>query len=165
MVMLQFSHGIYSLKVVFLRSAVSLGWWLHLYTRLGFNPSACAFMGFGAEILVPGFDELRIMERVGCADLSELLVQFIGILFQFVIADTALHRSREVPTHEAQRKAGLAEELAEDYARPGTGEESSRGGKATALLAAETGTGRSETEQPTAIALRMDGPGNEDAIL
>ena len=92
MVMLQFSHGIYSLKVVFLGSAVSLGWWVHFYTRFCFNPSACAFVGFGAEILVPGFYDLRIMERVAAADLSELLVQFIGIFFQFVIADTALHR-------------------------------------------------------------------------
>ena len=91
--MFQFSHGIYSLKVVFLASAVPLGWWLHFYTRFCFNPSACAFVGFGAEILVPGFDELRIMERVAAADLSELLVQFVGILFQFVIADTSLERN------------------------------------------------------------------------
>ena len=90
--MLQFSHGIYSLKVVFLGSAVPLGWWIHFHTRFLLHPFACTLVGHGAEVFVPGFDELSIMERVAAADLSELLVQFIGILFQFVIADTALHR-------------------------------------------------------------------------
>ena len=91
-IMVKLAPTIYTGQMLLFASPVSLGWWLHFYTRLGFNPFACAFVGFGAEVLVTGFDELSIMERVAAADLAELLVQFVGILFQFVIADTALHR-------------------------------------------------------------------------
>ena len=80
-------------------------------------------------------------------------------------ADTALCRTGEILAHEPQRKTGLAEELTENHTRTGTAEKGcgSRTPKTLAGTTAEADGG--ETEQPTTIALRMDGPGNGNTLL
>ena len=67
-------------------------------------------------------------------------------------ADSAFHRSGEVPAHETQRTAGLAQELAENRSWQGADEEGCRSREATTFTPKATSIGRSETEQPTAIA-------------
>ena len=57
--------------VVGLGSPVSLGWWVHLHPRIGFYPFTGAFMGLGAEILIPGLDILGIGKRLAHIHLSE----------------------------------------------------------------------------------------------
>ena len=59
------------LEVVGLGSAVPLGWWVHLYPRISFYPFTGAFMGLGAEVLVPSLDILSICERLAHIYLSE----------------------------------------------------------------------------------------------
>lgn len=44
-------------------AAISFGWGVHMYARAAFYPITGAFMGNGAEVFIPGFDKLLVMER------------------------------------------------------------------------------------------------------
>lgn len=59
------------LEVVFLGSAVPLGWWVHFYPCLCFYPSAGAFVGLDAEVFVPCLDILCIGKGLAHIHLSE----------------------------------------------------------------------------------------------
>ena len=59
------------LEVVGLGSAVPLGWWVHFDTRILLYPLTGAFMGLGAEVLVPGFDIFGICKGLPSVYISE----------------------------------------------------------------------------------------------
>ena len=80
-------------------------------------------------------------------------------------ANSVFHRPGAIPAHEAQRAVGLAQKLAAFYSRTGAAEKGGRSGEATALATKATGSGGGEAEKPAAIASRMDGSRQRDAIL
>ena len=49
--------------MVMAAAAIPFGWRLHMYARAAFYPVTGAFMGNGAEVFIPGFDKLLVMER------------------------------------------------------------------------------------------------------
>ena len=50
-------------------AAISFCWRLHMYARAAFYPVTGTFMGYTAEIFIPGFYKLLVMERL-------VLIQF-----------------------------------------------------------------------------------------